>query len=128
LYRYIFILFILANSWSFSQAPAENGIIEFPDVEAKFPGGVYAMQKYIANTVVYPPKAIIKNITGKVYVVFIVEPDGSISNVKAKKGTSKILRKEAERVVRKMPKWDAGEANGRKVRVRCLLPINFTLN
>ena len=128
MYKCLFIIFLLANSWSFSQAPADSGIIDFPDVEAQFPGGVPAMQKYIAKTVVYPQKAIKKNLTGKVYVAFIVEPDGSISNVKAKKGTNKLLRKEAERVVSKMPKWIAGEANGNKVRVRCLLPINFTLN
>ena len=107
-------------------APAE--IIDFPDVEAGFPGGAAAMQKWIANNVKYPQTAIEMNEQGRVYLSFVVEPDGSITGVKIERGVSPDLDKEAKRLVRKMPKWAPGEAKAKKVRTRCRLPINFTLN
>ncbi len=103
-------------------------IIDFPDVEATFMGGAAAMQKWIAENVQYPQTAIEMNEQGKVYLSFVVEPDGSISNIAIERGVSGDLDKEAKRLVRKMPKWSPGEAKGKKARTRCRLPINFTLN
>jgi len=103
-------------------------IIEFPDVEATFLGGAAAMQKWIAENVQYPQTAIEMNEQGKVYLSFVVEPDGSITNITIERGVSGDLDKEAKRLVRKMPKWAPGEAKGKKARTRCRLPINFTLN
>ncbi len=102
-------------------------IIDFPDVEAGFPGGAAAMQKWIAENIEYPQTSIEMNEQGRVYLSFVVEPDGSISNIEVKRGVSNDLDREAKRVLRKMPKWTAGEAGGKKVRTRCSLPINFTL-
>ncbi|MBL1278723.1 MAG: energy transducer TonB [Fluviicola sp.] len=106
----------------------EDEIIDFPDVEAGFPGGAAAMQKWIADNVKYPQTAIEMNEQGRVYLSFVVEPNGSISNIKIERGVSADLDREAKRLLRKMPKWNAGEAKGRKARTRCRLPINFTLN
>ncbi|MEJ6588684.1 MAG: energy transducer TonB [Crocinitomicaceae bacterium] len=103
-------------------------IVEFPDVEAGFPGGAAAMIKWINDNVDYPQTSIEMNEQGRVFLSFVVEKDGSITNVKIERGISPDLDKEAKRVVRKMPKWTAGEAAGRAVRARCRLPINFQLN
>lgn len=103
-------------------------IIDFPDVEATFMGGAVAMQKWIAENVQYPQGAIEMNEQGKVYLSFVVESDGSISNITVERGVSSDLDKEAKRLVRQMPNWVPGEAKGKKARTRCRLPINFTLN
>lgn len=106
----------------------EKEIIDFPDVEAQFPGGPAALQAWIAKNVNYPQTAIEMNEQGRVYLSFVVEPDGSITNVAVVKSVSADLDKEAKRLVRSMPKWTAGEAAGEKARTRCQIPINFTLN
>lgn len=105
----------------------EEEIIEFPDVEAEFIGGAQAMMKYIQQNILYPPTSIEMNEQGKVYLSFVVEPDGSISNVSIERGVSKDIDNEAKRIVRSMPKWTPGEAKGKKSRTRCRLPINFQL-
>ena len=106
----------------------EEEIIDFPDVEATFPGGAAAMQRWIANNVKYPQTAIEMNEQGRVYLSFVVERNGSITNISIERGVSSDLDSEAKRLLRKMPKWKAGEARGRKARTRCRLPINFQLN
>jgi protein TonB len=105
----------------------EEEIIEFPDVEAEFIGGAQAMMKYIQQNIQYPPTSIEMNEQGKVYLSFVVEPDGTISNVAIERGVSKDIDNEAKRIVRSMPKWLPGEGKGKKVRTRCRLPINFQL-
>ncbi len=103
-------------------------IIDFPDVEASFPGGAAALQSFIVNNIQYPETSIDMDEQGKVYLSFVVGADGSISQVKVERGVSKDLDREAKRVVRSMPKWIPGEAKGKKVPTRCRLPIVFTLN
>ena len=105
----------------------EEEIIEFPDVEAEFIGGAQALMKYIQTNIQYPPTSIEMNEQGKVYLSFVVEPDGSISNVVVERGVSPDLDKEAKRVVRSMPNWKPGESKAKKSRTRCRLPINFQL-
>jgi len=105
----------------------EEGIIEFPDVEAEFIGGAQALMKYIQTNIQYPPTSIEMNEQGKVYLSFVVEPDGSISNVVVERGVSSDLDREAKRVVRSMPNWKPGESKAKKSRTRCRLPINFQL-
>jgi protein TonB len=105
----------------------EEAILDFIEEDAEFPGGPAAMQQWISKNVQYPQTAMELNEQGKVYVSFVVEPDGSISNVQVERGVSDDLDKEAKRLVRNMPKWKAGKNNGKTVRARCRLPINFTL-
>jgi protein TonB len=105
--------------------PAE--IIDFPDVEATFPGGAAEMQKWINSNVQYPQTSIEMNEQGRVYLSFIIESDGTVTGLTVERGVSDELDREAKRVVRKMPKWNAGEVAGKKVRTRCRLPIIFTL-
>jgi TonB family protein len=106
---------------------SEGVVAELPEKDAEYDGGPSAMQKYISQNVRYPKKAIKYNIEGKVYVSFIVEIDGGISNVVIEKG-SKVFHEEVMRLIKNMPNWIPGEVNGKKVRARCRLPINFTLN
>jgi protein TonB len=105
----------------------DEPIVEFPDVEASFPGGPAALQKWIGENTRYPQTSMEMNEQGRVFVSFVVGKDGSISNVKVEKGVSPDLDKEAKRVIRSMDPWIPGENAGRKAKVRCRLPINFRL-
>ena len=92
-----------------------------------FPGGDKALSEYISNNLKYPQTAIEKRIQGRVFVGFIVEPDGSISNVKALRGIGNGCNEEAMRVVKSMPKWEPGKQSGQAVRVNYQIPVNFSL-
>lgn len=100
-------------------------IITFPDVEASFPGGAKAMKEFIDNAIDYPEAAKSKGDKGRVYLSFVVEVDGSLSNIKVERGISKELDQEAKRIIRKMPKWIPAEVNGNKIRCRAQLVIEF---
>jgi len=103
-------------------------IVDFPDEDAEFPGGAAAMMKWINDNISYPETSIEMNEQGRVFLQFVVEKDGTITNVKVDRGVSLDLDKEAKRVIRNMPNWIPGEIGGRAVRARCRLPINFQLN
>ena len=110
-----------------TQPKVQAEIIDFPDVEAGFPGGAAAMQKWINDNIDYPQTAIEMGDQGRVFLSFVVEVDGAITGVKIERGVTDDLDREAKRVVRKMPKWVPGEQGGKAVRTRCRLPISFTL-
>ena len=93
-----------------------------------FPGGDLGLMKYIQKHVKYPAIAKEYNITGKVYVSFIVDKTGSVTNVKIVRGVDKNLDSEAVRVVKSLPKYKPGKQRGKAVRVMFTIPINFTLN
>ena len=94
----------------------------------EFPGGDLGLMKFIQKNVRYPAIAKEYNITGKVYVSFIVDKQGSVTNVKIVRGVDKILDAEALRVVSLLPKYKPGKQRGKAVRVMFTIPINFTLN
>ncbi len=94
----------------------------------EFPGGDLGLMKYIQKNVKYPPIAKEYNITGKVYVSFIVDKSGFVTNVKIVRGVDKNLDAEALRVVKSLPKYKPGKQRGKPVRVMFTIPINFTLN
>ena len=93
-----------------------------------FPGGEEALLKFLRENVKYPEQAKSKGIQGRVYVTFIVETDGSLSDIRLIRGVHKSLNEEALRVVKMMPKWVVGKQRGKKVRVQFNLPIRFALN
>jgi protein TonB len=93
-----------------------------------FPGGDLGLMKYIQKHVKYPAIAKEYNITGKVYVSFIVDKSGSVTNVKIVRGVDKNLDAEAVIVVKSLPKYKPGKQRGKSVRVMFTIPINFTLN
>ena len=94
----------------------------------KFPGGEKAMYTYIAKNVKYPAKAKQEGTQGRVFVTFVVEKDGSISEVALLRGVSEELDQEALRVIKSMPKWTPGEQSGKPVRVQYRMPIKFALS
>ncbi len=94
----------------------------------EFPGGDLGLMKYIQKNVKYPPIAKEYNITGKVFVQFIVDKTGAVTNVKVVRGVDKNLDAEAVRVVKSLPKYKPGKQRGKPVRVMFTIPINFTLN
>lgn len=93
----------------------------------EFPGGELALRKYLAKMVKYPAIAQENGIQGKVFISFVVEGNGTISNVKVGRGVDSSLDQEAIRVVKSMPKWIPGKQNGRTVRVSYTVPISFIL-
>lgn len=96
------------------------------DIEPSFPGGIPAFHDYIQNNLQYPMVARLLGLTGKVYLSFIVEKDGSISNVKPIKCLGAGCESEAVRVISMSPKWQPGQLHGMPVRVMYTVPINFS--
>lgn len=97
------------------------------EVYPEFPGGMEAWAKFIQKNLRYPYMAQENEIQGKVYVSFVVEKDGSITDVKVLRGIGAGCDEEAVRVIKKSPKWKAGMQNDQTVRVRYQMPINYTL-
>jgi protein TonB len=93
----------------------------------EFPGGEEKLFEYLQKNIKYPAMAKESGIQGTVYVTFVVETDGSITDVKVLRGQGGGLDQEATRVVKNMPAWKPGKQNGRGVRVQFNLPIKFTL-
>ncbi len=94
-----------------------------------FPGGQEGLMKYLSNNIKYPAFEADNGITGRCVVTFVVERDGSISDVRVLRGVSggPGCDKEALRVIKSMPSWKPGKQNGRAARVQYNLPINFSL-
>ena len=92
-----------------------------------FPGGQGALMQYLASNIKYPVVAQENGIQGRVIVSFVVERDGSISDVKVARSVDPSLDREAQRVVKSMPKWKPGKQNGSAVRVKYTVPVVFRL-
>ena len=107
--------------------PNNEEIVEFVDQEASFPGGTKALMEYLSINIKYPEAAINIAIQGKVYIQFVVQKTGAISDVQILRGVSKELDDEAKRVVQMMPNWIPAIQNNVKVNSRVTIPINFQL-
>lgn len=112
---------------STAQTKKNNMVFDVVEVMPQFPGGQIAMLQYLMKNIKYPEQAMKEGIQGRVTVRFIVEKDGSISDVKPVLSVHPLLNKEAVRVVKSMPKWSPGKHNGKPVRVRFNLPVMFKL-
>ena len=93
----------------------------------QFPGGVEALKTYVASTMKYPVIALENGIYGQVFVKFVVEKTGNVTNARISRGVDPSLDKEALRIVNSLPKWEPGTQNGETVDVAYELPINFNL-
>ena len=112
-----------------SEEEAEpEGAFDVVEQMPEFPGGAAGMMKFIAENVKYPEEAYSKGIEGRVLVQFIIEKDGSVTNVKVIKKVNDAIDAEAVRVVKAMPKWKPGKQNGREVRVKYTIPVSFRLS
>lgn len=122
-------IFILTVFSTYSQVKSDTTkmIYTFVDEDAEYPGGYQAMTKYIQTSVVYPNDAALRNITGTVYIQFIVGADGEISSVRVQRGVYKSLDEEAFRVISEMPEWKPGLIEGKPVAQYYSIPITFQL-
>ena len=147
----ILSIFLLIGLYSIGQndlkvIQQDQIIVEFPDVEATFPChtfynydtlgnvisnyercGPVGMMTFINQNVIYPQTSIEMNEQGRVFLAFVVEKDGSITNIRVERGVSIDLDREAKRVVSLMPNWTPAESGGKFVRCRARLPISFKL-
>lgn len=102
-------------------------IYEVVEVNAEFPGGERACYEWLSQNVRYPVEALQQGIQGRVMVQFVVDKDGSLTEIQATRSPSEFLSREAERVVSQMPKWKPAMQGGKPVRSRFNLPIMFRL-
>ena len=92
-----------------------------------FEGGIAEFYKFVGNNLKYPAQARRMGIEGKVFVHFVIDKDGSLSDIKVVRGIGAGCDEEVVRIVQKSPKWNPGKQRGRPVRVRMMLPITFKL-
>ena len=105
----------------------ENKVFDVVEQMPSFPGGMNALMDYLRKAIKYPPVAEENGIQGRVVCTFVVERDGSVTDVRVAKSVDPSLDKEAVRVVSAMPKWIPGKQNGQSVRVKYTLPVTFRL-
>ena len=133
----ILIVTLLAGLTATAQAPAGKStatvggtsVYTVVEQDPEFDGGMEALVPWLGSHVNYPAEAREQQVEGTVFVTFVVETDGSISNVRVvnHRDAMAALEQEAVRLVRAMPKWKPGKQQGKKVRVQFTLPIQFQL-
>lgn len=105
----------------------EQEIFQIVEEMPSFPGGEGKLLEYVAKNIKYPQIARETGIQGRVFVGFVVEPDGSVSNVKILRGIGGGCDEEAMRVIKSLPKWKPGKQRGKAVRVSYQIPVMFKL-
>ena len=105
----------------------ETKVFDVVEQMPSFPGGPSALFEYLSKNIKYPVVAEENGIQGRVIVTFVVEKDGSITDVRVVKSVDPSLDKEAQRVVKSMPRWIPGKQNGSAVRVKYTVPVTFRL-
>ena len=105
----------------------ETKVFDVVEQMPSFPGGQSALLQYLSSNIKYPVVAEENGVQGRVVCTFVVEKDGSITDVRVVKSVDPSLDKEAVRVVKSMPKWIPGKQNGSAVRVKYTVPVTFRL-
>jgi protein TonB len=121
------------HEYSYVEIVEEKEVVEaeiFTVVEESpmFPGGDEARMKFLRDNIKYPQMARESGIQGTVFVTFVVEPNGNITNIQILRGIGGGCDEEALRVVRQMPRWQPGKQRGKAVRVQFNMPIRFVLS
>lgn len=108
----------------------DEKVFDFYELEAQpeFPGGMDEISKWLGENLIYPEEARENGITGKVFAQFIIDKDGSVSDVKIMRSVNPLLDEEVIRVLNSMPKWTPGKQDGENVKVTFQIPVNFQLN
>ncbi|WP_422360533.1 energy transducer TonB [Reichenbachiella sp.] len=116
-------------SLTFTQTYAQDGdkIYSLADEQPTYPGGMSAFFKYIQSEMQYPDAAKAAGVEGRVFVEYVIEKDGSISSAKILKSLNGDCDKEALRLIANSTKWNPGKIDGKAVRVKMALPLNFRL-
>ena len=110
-----------------TQKSDDMNVYEVVDRPPSYPGGMGALMSWLNQNVKYPVTAAENGVQGRVIVQFVVEKDGSVTNVGVAKSVDPALDKEAVRVVKSMPHWNPGKSNGSTVRVKHTVPVIFRL-
>ena len=105
----------------------ENKIFTVVEQMPMYPGGDAALMQYLSSNIHYPAVAAENGVQGRVVVGFVVERDGSITDVNVMRSVDPSLDREAVRVVKNMPRWTPGKQNGSAVRVKYQVPVTFRL-
>lgn len=105
----------------------ETKVFNIVEEMPQFPGGQVALLEYLAKNIKYPVDAEKNGVQGRVICSYVVERDGSLSDIRVVKSVEPSLDKEAVRVIKSMPKWTPGKANGHNVRVKYTVPVQFRL-
>ena len=100
----------------------------YVEIMPEFPGGTVALMKYLSDYVRYPNEALKDAIEGRVIANFIVNGDGSISDITIVRSLHPLLDAEEVRVINAMPKWSPATQRGKPVGIRFTLPVSFSLN
>lgn len=119
------IMFFMAFVSVSAYSQSDDDVYIMVEKRAEFPGGQSEMLKYIQDNRQYPDEAKENDVHGKVLVSFIVERDGTLSDVKVMRGIGSGCDEEAVRVITSMPKWKPGEQGGKAVRTSLTLPVTF---
>jgi protein TonB len=133
-----FLMLFLSQTLAFAQSDSATIVREdshydqiFVSVQEmpEFPGGMDSLFKYLGAAIKYPEEAKAKNLQGIVYVYFVIEKDGNISNVEVRRGVkdAPMLDAEALRAIKTFPQWKPGKQNGKNVRVAFTVPVKFFL-
>ncbi|MCX6256605.1 MAG: TonB family protein [Bacteroidia bacterium] len=93
-----------------------------------FPGGEDSLRSFIKKSLKYPEEAIKKGISGTVFVSFVIEPDGSVGDVKVVRSVHELLDAEAVRIIKSLPRWTPGKDRGKAVSVSFTIPVKFSLS
>ena len=107
--------------------PEPEKVFDMVEQMPAFPGGMQELMVYLGKNIKYPTIAQENGTQGRVIIQFVVERDGTISDVRVARGVDPYLDKEAVRVVKSMPKWIPGKQNGKAVRVKFTVPVMFRL-
>lgn len=123
----LFMLLALAFPAEAQEKDKEDDVFYVVDELPVFPGGEEALRNWLAENIRYPGEAKADSIQGKVYVTFIVDEQGKVTDSKLARGASPALDEEALRVVNAMPAWKPGKHKGKEVKVSYTVPISFKL-
>jgi len=115
-----------ASAPRYVEEPVES-VVDFAEIAPEFIGGQAALMKFSSDNIRYPQVDIEMGNKGRVICTFVVEKDGSITDIKVVRGVSPSIDKEAMRVISEMPNWKPGFQNGRAVRVKFTLPVHFKI-
>lgn len=122
----LFLILCFASHKNFAQAPTDdNTVYTRVDKMPEFPGGQVALVKFLSKNIKYPEKFKKEKINGRVFVSFVIDKTGKVTQAKIVKSLNADCDAEALRVINKMPDWIPGEKNGEKVAVQFGLPVNF---
>ena len=110
------------------EAPLDEKVYTSVEEMPEYPGGLEAMYQFLGDNILYPEQAKKANVQGKVFLSLVISSTGKIRDVKVLKGVGFGMDEEAERVVKRMPKWQPGREDGKEVAVRYNLPVDFLLN